>query len=355
VPARILTYATLVLACFGLFIAGTLSLSHATGVILPCGGSDECDIVTNSIYSELFGIPVAYFGVASYAALLLLAIWPSRPRDTIHIAFSVSALGMILSGLLIYVAETELHATCKWCVASAVTMTLIFVIQALRLRWKDGVLPVSLRLSAVPLVIVAASGAGYIAWNSKRPLIDMSVLRKTDMSEVAPALSAGYGDLKSPIVIVEFADFACPACRDEYGNLERLHKDFDGWRLVFRHFPQAQIHGHEASMEGAILGEVAHEKGKFWDYAGKAFATPKHPTVDDYRGVLRGLGIDPGSPTAAASARVDADLALGKKLALRTTPFFIVYSPDLPPVVCTNIDLGDVLVKPDIVKYLRHK
>src|SRR5690242_18223954 len=63
-----------VLALIGLFDAAYLALERITGGTIVCPVGGGCETVQSSAYAILFGVPVAYIGVAGYAALLIAAL-----------------------------------------------------------------------------------------------------------------------------------------------------------------------------------------------------------------------------------------------------------------------------------------
>jgi len=124
--------AIVLLALVGLLVATYLWL-YKIGVI---GG---CEAVQTSRYAELLGTPVAFYGVAGYAVLLVLglaALRPARAGDR-RLAVLVAALATAGFAFTLYLTSVELfvlHAICRWCVASAVIMTVIWVLAVAGLR-----------------------------------------------------------------------------------------------------------------------------------------------------------------------------------------------------------------------------
>lgn len=114
----------------GLMDSGYLSLvklSNSEARCLP--GLGDCGSVNNSIYSELFGIPVAYLGFFSYLIILGLLIYQLRFGENSYghyLFFGVSLVGFLFSGYLTYVELGILHAICFYCVLSAIFMTVLF-------------------------------------------------------------------------------------------------------------------------------------------------------------------------------------------------------------------------------------
>ena len=138
--------AIVLLALVGLLVATYLWL-YKIGALgqLQCG-TGSCEYVQASRYAELFGLPVALYGVAGYAALLALGLASLQPRwmsDRRPRALLV-ALATVGFGLTLYLTAIELfvlHAICRWCVASAVIMTAIWVLSLADLRRAPATVP----------------------------------------------------------------------------------------------------------------------------------------------------------------------------------------------------------------------
>lgn len=72
------------------------------------------------------------------------------------------------------------------------------------------------------------------------------------------------------IVLVEFSDFQCPACRAAESPLQDILSRYDGKvRLVYRHLPLTTIHAN--AQMAAQASEAAAIQGKFWEYHDKLF------------------------------------------------------------------------------------
>jgi uncharacterized membrane protein len=120
------------LSLVGLFIA-LYMLAYALGLTgeVICGIGD-CERVQSSPYSRIGPVPVAAFGVAGYAALLvlsLLGLQPGSPGSRLVPALLLvgCGLGLAFSGYLTYLEAFVIHAWCQWCVASAIIMVLAFL------------------------------------------------------------------------------------------------------------------------------------------------------------------------------------------------------------------------------------
>jgi uncharacterized membrane protein len=136
---RTLLWASVVLSCLGIAISGYLVTKRFTGGNLACTRWADCDVVNNSVYSQLFGVPVSAIGLVGYLALLGLAIAAIRThgprRRQILLASAVMSLGGVgFSAYLTYLEIYVIEALCSWCVASAIVITLLAIQHLVSLR-----------------------------------------------------------------------------------------------------------------------------------------------------------------------------------------------------------------------------
>ena len=77
---RGLLWATVALSGLGIFVAGYLVTKRFTGGSLACTRWAQCDVVNNSVYSQIYGVPISVIGLAGYLLLLALARGASVAR-----------------------------------------------------------------------------------------------------------------------------------------------------------------------------------------------------------------------------------------------------------------------------------
>src|SRR5262250_335581 len=82
------------MALIGLFDAAYLALERATGGTLVCPVGGGCATVQSSAYSTLFGVPVAYIGVAGYAVLLVAALLALNLERAAGLSLATVLLGL---------------------------------------------------------------------------------------------------------------------------------------------------------------------------------------------------------------------------------------------------------------------
>jgi uncharacterized membrane protein len=104
---------------------------YKIGIIgrLQCG-TGACEVVQTSRYGALFGVPVAFYGMVAYAGLLVVALTGLQPafvqrRWPTVVAAAIAAGGVLFTMYLTGIELFVLHAICRWCVGSAVVITLI--------------------------------------------------------------------------------------------------------------------------------------------------------------------------------------------------------------------------------------
>ncbi len=96
------------------------------------GGGGGCAVVEKSTYARPFwGIHLSIWGLIGYSMILGVTVWKGdNARLT---AFGLSLFGFAVSLVLRYLEFWEIGASCQWCVASAVLMTMLLVVNGCRL------------------------------------------------------------------------------------------------------------------------------------------------------------------------------------------------------------------------------
>ncbi|HTO73804.1 MAG TPA: vitamin K epoxide reductase family protein [Gemmatimonadales bacterium] len=124
--------ASALLSLCGALLAAYLYL-YKTGRIgtLACG-TGSCEMVQFSPYAQVLGVEVSLIGLLGYLVLLICSIAalqaaPDQRPASVRALFILSGLGVAFSAYLTAIELFVLHAICRWCVGSAVIITLIFI------------------------------------------------------------------------------------------------------------------------------------------------------------------------------------------------------------------------------------
>ena len=131
----------LVLAFLGLADSWYLAQSALTGTDLTCSieGLDQCNVVAQSEYSWLFGIPLALYGAAFYVFFFVLAAVMLAVRNPIltRVLYWGSVIGLLASLYFLYLQVFLIKALCIYCLASLAISVLLFAL-VWRLRSKES-------------------------------------------------------------------------------------------------------------------------------------------------------------------------------------------------------------------------
>ncbi len=87
------------------------------------------------------------------------------------------------------------------------------------------------------------------------------------------------GNPNAVVVVEEFADLQCPACRAAHPTIVKplLEKYGQQIRFEFEHFPIRQI--HRFALDLGEMAECAADQGKFWEYVDKVYE--EQPELDE--------------------------------------------------------------------------
>ena len=330
-------------ASLGMVISALLWISHSADFALPCTGGG-CDEVARSPYSRIAGIPVAALGFAYFGLLVLLALsrlqYPEQWRTYGKILAVLSTLGVLAFAYFTYVQLFVLNlyakgSPCWWCLAAAGTNLVVWLLSLVGLRGAlqatDVLTRELVQSLAVSLALVVA-GLAYGGWQWNRATTAQTI--QTDNEKLTMLYLDGQGWRKgnedAPLVIVEFSDFQCPACKQAYELLETqiLPQLGDKVLFVFRHYPLVNI--HPMAWVAASASEEAGKQGKFWEMYAKLFESQQSLTKTRILKIAEELKLDAEKVRQAMDnqdiyfKKIYRDFEEGSKLGVQSTPSFIV-------------------------------
>ncbi|HPQ95530.1 MAG: thioredoxin domain-containing protein [Thiothrix sp.] len=120
---------------------------------------------------------------------------------------------------------------------------------------------------------------------------------KLDFAEpTAPVVgvdSAGFpfkGPEDAKVILVEFADYQCPHCKNASEVIGKVSDQFkDSLKVVFMDFPINRSGISRTIAEGAVC---ADQQGKFWEYNARAFAMQRDLKAESREALAQELGLD---------------------------------------------------------------
>jgi uncharacterized membrane protein len=130
-PTTPLTWATWGLSVIGLLLSAYLTYEHFTGnatLSCPATGAINCEKVTTSSWSEVFGIPVAVFGLIFFVVMTVACLptyWRIRSLDIPRVVATVVGIGSVI--YLVWVELFQVNAICLWCTGVHLVTLLLLV------------------------------------------------------------------------------------------------------------------------------------------------------------------------------------------------------------------------------------
>jgi protein-disulfide isomerase len=158
--------------------------------------------------------------------------------------------------------------------------------------------------------------------------------------------SPSKGAPSAPVVIVEFADFECPACADKRSLLDKLVEEHAGKvRLVFKNFP-LQI--HQNAEKAARAGVAAHRQGKFWQLHPLLFENQTDLSPGNIEKLAQKAGLDLARFRQDRDSEATADVVMkdrkqGEALDIGSTPSLFINGRAFPASPDFDQDLEDWL------------
>jgi uncharacterized membrane protein len=129
--------AAALLSLAGFFVSLYLYLYKIGRIGTLACGTGGCETVQTSPFSRFLGLEVALYGVVGYLVLLVLSMDTlRRPAAAIssRLLLILSGAGLAFTIYLTYLELFVIKAICRWCVGSAVIITLIFIVALLDWR-----------------------------------------------------------------------------------------------------------------------------------------------------------------------------------------------------------------------------
>lgn len=163
---------------------------------------------------------------------------------------------------------------------------------------------------------------GFVIWPRPEPIF---------VSEDRLSQNPSKGEESAKVVITEFGDFGCSACRSWYqaGILDQILLQYDGVvRLEWKDFPVITARSPKA----AQAGQCAFDQDRFWEFHDGLYGQSGRSvdlSVDTLKLTANNIGLDTEVfdnclDSGQHQATVDFDLDEALALGLPGTPGFLV-------------------------------
>jgi len=360
-PFSVYFWSVAVIAFSGLIVSIYLSISHYR-VYTDIGYSSfcaisraiNCDTISQSPYSILWGVPVPVWGIIGYTFFLLflpLAKMKETANARIWSLLFLVALGFSLySIVLALISNFYIHSYCIMCVLTyGINLLLLYMSWIIIRRFgttgiikgiiTDFVFLITHRKKCLslfmPFFIIALIVILFIPeyWVYAAPTLPAKI-QTGITNEGHPWIGAEVPEL----VIEEFSDYQCFQCKKMHFYLRRLVTEYpEKIRLVHRNYPLDHEFNpvvvpepyHVGSGKLALISIAAMTDNKFWEINDLLFAESRKKNAlnvkelaesvnMDYRILLRGIS------DQEVRQKLSFDVWEGMKLRLTGTPGYLI-------------------------------
>jgi len=323
----------------------------------------NCDVVNQSVASELFGLPVTLYGLGFYLGLALASFGndDKSPRfNQINGLFAIVSL--LFSAYLGWEAK-KIGAFCVLCITIYLCNALLMwaSLRGLKSQGRslfegiDKIFNTS-TLWAITATFAVVTLVGGNSWRTKvadsAPTAKLEKPTEPGGSFSAEQLATLYsrpngpvkldgtepilGSRDAPITVVEFADYGCPHCAQASPMLKQLVHDLPSMKLIFKAFPLSgacnpALQGEEGveRCKAAMAAECAGVQGRYFELSSKLFANLGYNSDNDLAFMAKEVDLDfakwescMGEQTTVEA--VTADAVAGFEAGVQGTPTLFV-------------------------------
>jgi protein-disulfide isomerase/uncharacterized membrane protein len=317
----------------------------------------DCDAVNSSIYSELFGIPLATWGLSYYLFAFILSFTGWRNafarREAALFLFPFTLLSAVAGVATLGITLVVLKKFCIMCSTMQFVqlITAVFTWLAVRdvttqstLKHEMGEMRRN-RIVTFTIVGLVCLGLTHLVSSQFKKKIPfdhgsfVTAVREQPVFTVEAFDSPrmGYMGEGAELQLIEFADFQCPACAMAARHMHRLLKIYgDRVQVIFKNFPLDSACNphltrrlHMNACEAAKAGYCAHKQGHFEAMYEKLFGNQHEISTASIASWATEIGLNReqfetclSSPDTTTALQRDMDQA--KSAGLESTPTFFV-------------------------------
>ena len=365
----------LLLALVGLAASGAASYVHYHILHDPTytsfcdvSATVNCTDAYTSRFGTFHGVPVALFGAIWFAFATLLALAavlaPQAAEGVPGYLFAGSTLALAVVLYLGYASFAILHVVCVLCLTTYAAVIGLFLVtgaatsipmMSLPRRAASDVKKLVTRPIALVLALVWIGGAATAL--AFFPRDNSGSVAAAQVAEPAAGGGGGQGQSElerflqqSPrvplvipaegakVLIVEFHDLQCPACRQAYLQYKPIYAKYqaadpNAIRLVKKDFPlNTDCNNtipqtlHPSACDAAVAVRLAREHNRGDQMEEWLFTHQDQMTPQTVRQAAHDVGgvTDFDAKYAVAMDGVKADIAMAKQLHVNQTPTFFL-------------------------------
>lgn len=137
--------------------------------------------------------------------------------------------------------------------------------------------------------------------------------------------SPWFGARSPKIVIVEFADFACPYCKSSFPVIREIGSKYsDSVRIYFRDLPL-----HDESVDLAMAARCANEQGLFWQMHDKLYQLQGMSSTNELKELANAIGANQSKFAQCLDGKkytedIKRDFLAAQSLSIIGTPTYFI-------------------------------
>ena len=369
-PYRVYLAAVFALGLAGIAVTLYLAISHYRihtdmdyQSFCALSKAINCDTVSSSLYSVLWGLPLAIWGSAGYCLTLILVFFAGMPSAahrrvwtiSLLVSFGFSLASMVFAGISAF----KIGSYCILCMATyGINFFLVYMGWIIRRRFHaEPIRPAftedlrflwSKRRVSIPAFAIFGVGllltrlSFPVYWNVQLPAASIHVGTGVT-ADGHPWVGAEHPQLE----IVEFSDYQCFQCRKMHYYLRELvARHPNKIRLIHRNYPMDHEFNpivkdpfHVGSGQMALLAIHAAVNGKFLEMNDLLFAKGATGQRIRLKDIAEETGMDLQQLAAALKhepyqRHLSTDIRQGMKLRIVGTPSYLingsVYEGNIP-------------------------
>ena len=190
-------------------------------------------------------------------------------------------------------------------------------------------------------LVVIASGAVLFSKQSSSQDQTQGATQSVNQSDLIANAAHTVGSPTAPVIVVEFADLQCPACKAAQPIVKQvLEKYGQDVYFVWRHYP---LSSHKNSKIAANASEAAGQE-KFFEFVDRVYTNQgeweNSGEADEiFEKYASEIGLDLEKFKADLNTdnqSIESDFALGNKFSVTSTPTFFINGQKYSGVVQLN-------------------
>lgn len=197
-----------------------------------------CDLVLSSPYAEIFGQPLALFGLLAYLSMLIFALAPlavdgaknkelrAKLENITWLLLLAGAIAMtVFSAYLMYLLAFELRAFCVYCFASALFSLSLLVLTIIGRTWED-IGQILFTAIVVGMITLIGTLGAYAGVNSGAATAPSGQVAVRPITQPSPGIGWEITTISGPAEIAlakhlteigakEYVAWWCPHCHEQ--------------------------------------------------------------------------------------------------------------------------------------------